>query len=108
MEAELFANGASVSVLGGGCQLRTPHTTERRSRSWCRRSAHGGSKQEAVEKRRVETPLRVAQRSKPATTLAGSHARREIQVVSQQDNGKAFSVSSTIRISRKEKRQWGS
>ncbi|XP_007557341.1 cell adhesion molecule 4 isoform X3 [Poecilia formosa] len=55
-------------------------------------------KQEAVEGGEAELTC-VSPRSKPATTLRWMHNGREIPgVVSQQDNGKTFSVSSTIRI----------
>ncbi|XP_028281337.1 cell adhesion molecule 4 isoform X2 [Parambassis ranga] len=55
-------------------------------------------KQEAVEGGEVELTC-VSPRSKPATTLRWMRNGREIPgVVSQQDNGKTFSVSSTIRI----------
>ncbi|KAM9310756.1 cell adhesion molecule 4 isoform 3-T3 [Pholidichthys leucotaenia] len=55
-------------------------------------------KQEAVEGGEVELTC-VSPRSKPAATLRWMRNGREIPgVVSQQDNGKTFSVSSTIRI----------
>ncbi|XP_039974833.1 cell adhesion molecule 4 isoform X3 [Xiphias gladius] len=55
-------------------------------------------KQEAVEGGEVELTC-VSPRSKPAATLRWIRNGREIPgVVSQQDNGKTFSVSSTIRI----------
>ncbi|XP_017271069.1 cell adhesion molecule 4 isoform X2 [Kryptolebias marmoratus] len=55
-------------------------------------------KQEAVEGGEAELTC-VSPRSKPAATLRWMRNGREIQgVVSQQDNGKTFSVSSTIRI----------
>uniref|UniRef100_A0A3Q1JLK5 Ig-like domain-containing protein n=1 Tax=Anabas testudineus TaxID=64144 RepID=A0A3Q1JLK5_ANATE len=55
-------------------------------------------KQEAVEGGEVELTC-VSPRSKPAATLRWIRNSREIPgVVSQQDNGKTFSVSSTIRI----------
>ncbi|PWA20660.1 hypothetical protein CCH79_00011490, partial [Gambusia affinis] len=55
-------------------------------------------KQEAVEGGEAELTC-VSPRSKPATTLRWMRNGREIPgVVSQQDNGKTFSVSSTIRI----------
>ncbi|KAM3872806.1 cell adhesion molecule 4 [Diretmus argenteus] len=55
-------------------------------------------KQEAVEGGEVELTC-VSPRSKPAASLRWVRAGREIPgVVSQQDNGKTFSVSSTIRI----------
>ncbi|XP_061676812.1 cell adhesion molecule 4 isoform X4 [Syngnathoides biaculeatus] len=55
-------------------------------------------KQEAVEGGDVELSC-VSQRSKPAATLRWMRNGREIPgVVSQQDNGKTISVSSTIRI----------
>ncbi|XP_071764591.1 cell adhesion molecule 4 isoform X1 [Centroberyx gerrardi] len=55
-------------------------------------------KQEAVEGGEVELTC-VSPRSKPAATLRWVRGGREIPgVVSQQDNGKTFSVSSTIRI----------
>lgn len=55
-------------------------------------------KQEAVEGGEVELTC-VSPRSKPAATLRWVRNGREIPgVVSQQDNGKTFSVSSTIRI----------
>ncbi|KAG7216897.1 hypothetical protein INR49_001551 [Caranx melampygus] len=55
-------------------------------------------KQEAVEGGEVELTC-VSPRSKPAASLRWMRNGREIPgVVSQQDNGKTFSVSSTIRI----------
>lgn len=55
-------------------------------------------KQEAVEGGEVELTC-VSPRSKPAATLRWMRNGREISgVVSQQDNAKTFSVSSTIRI----------
>lgn len=55
-------------------------------------------KQEAVEGGEVELTC-VSPRSKPAATLRWVRNGREVPgVVSQQDNGKTFSVSSTIRI----------
>uniref|UniRef100_A0A3Q1FWY3 Cell adhesion molecule 4 n=1 Tax=Acanthochromis polyacanthus TaxID=80966 RepID=A0A3Q1FWY3_9TELE len=55
-------------------------------------------KQEAVEGGEVELTC-VSPRSKPAATLRWMRNGREIPgVVSQQDNSKTFSVSSTIRI----------
>ncbi|XP_077577343.1 cell adhesion molecule 4 isoform X2 [Stigmatopora nigra] len=55
-------------------------------------------KQEAVEGAEAELSC-VSARSKPATTLRWMRNGREIPgVVSQQDNGKTVSVSSTIRI----------
>lgn len=55
-------------------------------------------KQEAVEGGEVELTC-MSPRSKPAATLRWVRNGREIPgVVSQQDNGKTFSVSSTIRI----------
>uniref|UniRef100_A0A672YDK1 Cell adhesion molecule 4 n=1 Tax=Sphaeramia orbicularis TaxID=375764 RepID=A0A672YDK1_9TELE len=55
-------------------------------------------KQEAVEGGEVELTC-VSPRSKPAATLRWIRNGREIPgVVSQQDNAKTFSVSSTIRI----------
>uniref|UniRef100_A0A672FG78 Ig-like domain-containing protein n=1 Tax=Salarias fasciatus TaxID=181472 RepID=A0A672FG78_SALFA len=55
-------------------------------------------KQEAVEGGEVELSC-VSPRSKPAATLRWMRNGREIPgVVSQQDSGKTFSVSSTIRI----------
>ncbi|KAM4735508.1 cell adhesion molecule 4 isoform 2-T2 [Anableps anableps] len=55
-------------------------------------------KQEAVEGGEAELTC-VSPRSKPATTLRWMRNGREIPgVMSQQDNGKTFSVSSTIRI----------
>ncbi|XP_040899979.1 cell adhesion molecule 4 isoform X2 [Toxotes jaculatrix] len=55
-------------------------------------------KQEAVEGGEVELTC-VSPRSKPTATLRWTRNGREIPgVVSQQDNGKTFSVSSTIRI----------
>ncbi|KAM6995015.1 cell adhesion molecule 4 isoform 6-T6 [Tautogolabrus adspersus] len=55
-------------------------------------------KQEAVEGGEVELTC-VSPRSKPAATLRWIRNGREIPgVMSQQDNGKTFSVSSTIRI----------
>uniref|UniRef100_A0A1A7XSN4 Cell adhesion molecule 4 n=1 Tax=Iconisemion striatum TaxID=60296 RepID=A0A1A7XSN4_9TELE len=55
-------------------------------------------KQEAVEGGEAELTC-VSPRSKPAATLRWMRNGREIPgVVSQQDNGKTFSVSSTIRI----------
>ncbi|XP_057689320.1 cell adhesion molecule 4 isoform X1 [Corythoichthys intestinalis] len=55
-------------------------------------------KQEAVEGAEAELSC-VSQRSKPAATLRWMRNGREIPgVVSQQDNGKTVSVSSTIRI----------
>ncbi|XP_076592950.1 cell adhesion molecule 4 isoform X7 [Chaetodon auriga] len=55
-------------------------------------------KQEAVEGGEVELTC-MSPRSKPAATLRWIRNGREIPgVVSQQDNGKTFSVSSTIRI----------
>ncbi|KAL3988862.1 hypothetical protein ACER0C_013180 [Sarotherodon galilaeus] len=55
-------------------------------------------KQEAVEGGEAELTC-VSPRSKPAATLRWMRKRREIAgVVSLQDNGKTFSVSSTIRI----------
>ncbi|KAM9797840.1 cell adhesion molecule 4 [Neosynchiropus ocellatus] len=55
-------------------------------------------KQEAVEGGEVELSC-VSPRSKPAATLHWMRNGREIPgVVSQQDNGKTFSVSNTIRI----------
>lgn len=55
-------------------------------------------KQEAVEGGEVELTC-MSLRSKPAATLRWVRNGREIPgVVSQQDNGKTFSVSSTIRI----------
>ncbi|XP_037532084.1 cell adhesion molecule 4 [Nematolebias whitei] len=54
--------------------------------------------QEAVEGGEAELTC-MSPRSKPAATLRWMRNSREIQgVVSQQDNGKTFSVSSTIRI----------
>ncbi|XP_029927616.1 cell adhesion molecule 4 isoform X2 [Myripristis murdjan] len=55
-------------------------------------------KQDAVEGGEVELTC-VSPRSKPAATLRWVRGGRELPgVVSQQDNGKTFSVSSTIRI----------
>ncbi|XP_076008817.1 cell adhesion molecule 4 isoform X2 [Genypterus blacodes] len=55
-------------------------------------------KQEAVEGGEAELTC-LSPRSKPAATLRWVRAGREIPgVVSQQDNGKTFSLSSTIRI----------
>uniref|UniRef100_H3CGZ0 Cell adhesion molecule 4 n=2 Tax=Tetraodon nigroviridis TaxID=99883 RepID=H3CGZ0_TETNG len=55
-------------------------------------------KQEAVEGDEVELTC-VSPRSKPATSLRWVRNSREIPgAVSQQDNGKTFSVSNTIRI----------
>ncbi|XP_062255603.1 cell adhesion molecule 4 isoform X2 [Platichthys flesus] len=55
-------------------------------------------KQEAVEGGEVELTC-MTPRSKPAATLRWIRNGRELPgVVSQQDNGKTFSVSSTIRI----------
>uniref|UniRef100_A0A096LZZ6 Cell adhesion molecule 4 n=1 Tax=Poecilia formosa TaxID=48698 RepID=A0A096LZZ6_POEFO len=55
-------------------------------------------KQEAVEGGEAELTC-VSPRSKPATTLRWMHNGREIPAkISVQDNGKTFSVSSTIRI----------
>uniref|UniRef100_A0A665T530 Ig-like domain-containing protein n=1 Tax=Echeneis naucrates TaxID=173247 RepID=A0A665T530_ECHNA len=56
------------------------------------------AKEEAVEGGEVELTC-MSPRSKPAATLRWIRNGREIPgVVSQQDNGKTFSVSSTIRI----------
>ncbi|XP_054637045.1 cell adhesion molecule 4 isoform X5 [Dunckerocampus dactyliophorus] len=55
-------------------------------------------KQDAVEGGEVELSC-VSPRSKPATTLRWMRNGREIPgVVSQQDNGKTFSVTSTIQL----------
>ncbi|XP_061814765.1 cell adhesion molecule 4 isoform X2 [Nerophis lumbriciformis] len=55
-------------------------------------------KQDAVEGGEVELSC-VSPRSKPAATLRWMRNGREVPgVVSQQDNGKTFSVSSTVRI----------
>ncbi|XP_061771001.1 cell adhesion molecule 4 isoform X3 [Nerophis ophidion] len=55
-------------------------------------------KQDAVEGGEVELSC-VSPRSKPAATLRWMRNGREVPgVVSQQDNGKTFSISSTIRI----------
>ncbi|XP_019949022.1 cell adhesion molecule 4 isoform X1 [Paralichthys olivaceus] len=94
----------NVSVLDEGgyfCQLYTDathHQVATLSVSVPPETPTVDVKQEAVEGGEVELTC-VTPRSKPAATLRWIRNGREIPgVVSQQDNGKTFSVSSTIRI----------
>ncbi|XP_047216832.1 cell adhesion molecule 4 isoform X2 [Girardinichthys multiradiatus] len=92
----------SVSDEGGYfCQLYTDsthHQVATLSVSVPPETPTVEEKQEAVEGGEAEL-ICVSPRSKPAATLRWMRNGREIPgVVSQQDNGKTFSVSSTIRI----------
>ncbi|XP_034467907.1 cell adhesion molecule 4 isoform X7 [Hippoglossus hippoglossus] len=94
----------NVSVLDEGgyfCQLYTDathHQVATLSVSVPPETPTVDVKQEAVEGGEVELTC-MTPRSKPAASLRWIRNGREIPgVVSQQDNGKTFSVSSTIRI----------
>ncbi|CAB1450141.1 unnamed protein product [Pleuronectes platessa] len=94
----------NVSVLDEGgyfCQLYTDathHQVATLSVSVPPETPTVDVKQEAVEGGEVELTC-MTPRSKPAATLRWIRNGRELPgVVSQQDNGKTFSVSSTIRI----------
>ncbi|XP_060937613.1 cell adhesion molecule 4 [Limanda limanda] len=94
----------NVSVLDEGgyfCQLYTDttnHQVATLSVSVPPETPTVDVKQEAVEGGEVELTC-MTPRSKPAATLRWIRNSRELPgVVSQQDNGKTFSVSSTIRI----------